>query len=97
MIAACAIETISRVEKVFLRVYQGAKNALQQIINNTHRFAANASTLRYNSDNALRELFFLVASISRGFLINLLRMLRDYSIIIYLIKNIRSIIEIIAL
>ena len=97
MIVAYATETISRVEEIFLRVYQGAKNALQQIINNAYYFAANVSTLRYSSDNALRELFFLVVSMSRGFLISLLRMLRDYSVVIYLIKNIRSITEIIAL
>ena len=62
-----------------------------------HYFIINTFTLRYNSDNVLRKLFFLIALISRDFLISLLRILRDYLIIIYLIKNIRSITKIIAL
>ena len=60
-------------------------------------FIINVSILRRSSDSALKKLFFLVILISRGFLINLLRILRDYLVVIYLIKNIRSIIKIIAL
>ena len=96
MIVACAAGTTSRAGGVFLRAYQGAKNALQQTINGAHCFAASASTLRCSSDNALGELFFLVAPMGRGFLMSLLRILRDYPVVACLIKNTRSITETIA-
>ena len=54
-------------------------------------FIINVLILRYSSDNVLKELFFLIILINRGFLISLLRILRDYLVVIYLIKYILEI------